>query len=72
MTNLRTEEIVFFRNLKKICTDENKAIYNMYFQKQHYERIVPEKSGINMFSASHDNNLFSPIAMPHQFTVVKL
>ena len=28
MTNLRTDEIVFFRNLKKIGTDENKAIYS--------------------------------------------
>ena len=27
MTNLRTDEIVFFRNLTKIGTDENKAIY---------------------------------------------
>ena len=29
MTNLRTDEIVFFRNLTKIDTDENKAIYSM-------------------------------------------
>ena len=28
----------------------------MYFLKQHYESIVPEKSGINRFSASHDIN----------------
>ena len=28
MTNLRTDEIVFFRNLTKIGTDENKAIYS--------------------------------------------
>ena len=27
MTNLRTDEIVFFRNLTKIGTDENNAIY---------------------------------------------
>ena len=26
--------------------------------KQHYESIVPEKSGINRFSASHDIDLF--------------
>ena len=28
MTNLRTDENVFFRNLTKIGTDENKAIYS--------------------------------------------
>ena len=44
----------------------------MYFQKQQYERIVPEKSGINRFSASHDIDLFYPIAMRHQFTVAAL
>ena len=30
----------------------------MYFPKQHYESIVPEKSGFDRFSASHDNDLF--------------
>ena len=30
----------------------------MHFPKQHYESIVPEKSGINRFSASHDIDLF--------------
>ena len=29
MTNSRTDEIVFFRNLTKIGTDENKAIYSI-------------------------------------------
>ena len=29
MTNLCTDEIVFFRNLTKIDTDENKEIYSM-------------------------------------------
>ena len=29
MTNLRTDEIVFFHNLTKIGTDENKAIYSI-------------------------------------------
>ena len=29
MMNLRTDEIVFFRNLTKIGTDENKAIYSI-------------------------------------------
>ena len=29
MTNLRTDEIVFFCNLTKIGTDENKAIYSI-------------------------------------------
>ena len=29
MTNLRTDEIVFFRNLTKIGSDENKAIYSI-------------------------------------------
>ena len=28
MTNLCSDEIVFFRNLTKIGTDENKAIYS--------------------------------------------
>ena len=28
MTNLRTDEIVFFRNLTKKGTDKNKAIYS--------------------------------------------
>ena len=30
MMNLRTDEIVFFRNLTKIRADENKAIYSIY------------------------------------------
>ena len=29
MTNSHTDEIVFFRNLTKIGTDENKAIYSI-------------------------------------------
>ena len=29
MTNLRTDEIVFFRNLTKIGTDKNKGIYSI-------------------------------------------
>ena len=33
----------------------------MYFLKQRYERIVPAKSDINRFGASHDIDLFSPI-----------
>ena len=44
----------------------------MYFLKQHYESIVPEKSGINRFSASHDIDLFYPIAMRRLFTVPTL
>ena len=35
----------------------------MNFPKKHYESIVPEKSGINRFSASHDIDFFSPIEM---------
>ena len=31
MTNLRTDEIVFFRNLTKIGTNENKAMYSIDF-----------------------------------------
>ena len=34
MTNSRTDEMVFFRNLTKIDTDENKAINSRWF---HYE-----------------------------------
>ena len=30
----------------------------MYFPEQHNESIVPEKSGIKRFSASHDIDLF--------------
>ena len=29
MTNLRTDEMVIYRNLTKIDTDENKAIYSI-------------------------------------------
>ena len=29
MTNLRTDENVFFGNLTKIGTDENKAVYSI-------------------------------------------
>ena len=32
MSNLHTEEIVYFHNLRKIGTDENKAIYSSGFQ----------------------------------------
>ena len=38
----------------------------MYFPKQHYESIVPEKSGINRFSASHGIDLFIQRHFPHQ------
>ena len=41
MTNLRTDELVFFRNLMKIGTDENKAIYSM-------EGYVSTDSSINV------------------------
>ena len=44
----------------------------MFFQKQHYESIVPEKSGINRFSATHNVDLFSPIAMQRYFTFAAL
>ena len=46
----------------------------MYFLKQHYESIVPQKSGINRFSASHDIDLLSRAGnLPRrQFTVAAL
>ena len=44
----------------------------MYFPKLHYESIVPENSGINRLIASHDIDLFSPIAMRYQFTFAAL
>ena len=44
----------------------------MYFSKQHYESIVPEKSGINRFSASHDIDLFYRIAMQRQCILAAL
>ena len=37
MTNLRTDEIVFFRNLTKIGTDENKAIHSILTEKRKCE-----------------------------------
>ena len=33
MTNLRNDEMVLFRNLTKIGTDENKSIYSMFSTK---------------------------------------
>ena len=33
MTNLRTDEMVYYRNLTKIDTDENKAIYSIILQQ---------------------------------------
>ena len=44
----------------------------MYFLKQYYESTVPEKLGINRFSASHDIDMISPIAMQRQFSVAAL
>ena len=44
MTNLRTDEIVFFRNLTKIGTDENKAIYSIVIRKCPYALQVVLKS----------------------------
>ena len=38
----------------------------LFFPKQHYESIVPEKSGIDRISASHDTDLLSLIAMRRQ------
>ena len=37
MTNLSTDEIVFFHNLTKIGTDENKAIYSSYIMHLHFD-----------------------------------
>ena len=31
MTNLRNDEMIYFRNLTKIDTDENKAIYSILY-----------------------------------------
>ena len=47
----------------------------MYVYSQHYESIVPEKSGMNRLSASHDiDNKSFPlkIAMRCQFTIAAL
>ena len=41
MTNLHTDEIVLFRNLTKIGTDENKAIYS----------ICPVRTGLEYLGA---------------------
>ena len=43
MTNLRTDEIVFFRNLMKIGTDENKAIHSNLFEIQYMCVMFPAK-----------------------------
>ena len=42
MTNLRTDEIIFFLHLTKIGTDENKAIYsitqvNIYISEREWD-----------------------------------
>ena len=36
------------------------TLFTLYFQKQHYDSVVPAKSGINYngFSALHDIDLF--------------
>ena len=41
----------------------------MYFPKQQYESIVPDKSGINRSSASHDIDLFYLI---HSFKITSI
>ena len=48
MTNLRTDEIVFFRNLTKIDNDENKAIYSMYFDNPPPLKKMNPTNDINM------------------------
>ena len=42
MTNLRTDEIVYFCNLTKIGTDENKAIYSIFclYLSLYYRRTL--------------------------------
>ena len=43
----------------------------MYFQKQHYESIVPEKSGIKRFSASlFPQILHYDVTLPSMFDVI--
>ena len=39
MTNLRTDEMVFFCNLTKIVTDENKAIYSITIHEVHIVKL---------------------------------
>ena len=47
MTNLRTDEIVFFRILTKIGTDENTTIHSSYFiaSQAIYKNVCLEVSG---------------------------
>ena len=44
MTNLRTDEMVFFHNLTKIDTDENKAIYSNCFMTNRYRACLFQDS----------------------------
>ena len=48
MTNLRTDEMVFSRNLTKIGTDENKAIYSTRHKKKRYANTKLEEYGIGV------------------------
>ena len=41
MTNLCTDKIVYFYNLTKIGTDENKAIYSMYKEINRHTEVKP-------------------------------
>ena len=52
MTNLLTNEIVFFRNLTKIGTDENKAIYSKTLRGFQTEEIE---------GTQHDSDITSKI-----------
>ena len=54
MTNLRTDEMVLYRNLTKIDTDENKAIYSKWnFSKLFWSQITNNKQIIISILSSH-------------------
>ena len=57
MTNLRTDEMVFYRNLTKIGTDENKAIYSSSFNPNSDQNI---QSMVKRMCLSWHSTLFRP------------
>ena len=50
MTNLSTDEMVFFRNLTEIDTDENKAIYSIRkcTLSQNYHKVLSENKSFSI------------------------
>ena len=66
MTNLRTDEIVFFRNLTKIGTDENKAIYSSPNTNSDivYNNLLTRRGWLHELFVSSACNAFIHIGVP--------